>query len=59
MVVAWWLLALLALLAVRADRVPQWLGKVLVPTDGASPVPLLGDQDADCTCSEIPDKYVI
>jgi hypothetical protein len=59
MVVAWWLLSLWLLLAVRAERVvPQWLGNVFVPTDGASPVPLLDDQDAGCTCSEAPGKYV-
>jgi hypothetical protein len=60
MVVAWWFLAVWVLLVVRAERValPQWLGNVLVPTDGASPVPLLDSQDADCTCSEVPGKYV-
>ena len=54
MVVTWWLLALWAHLVVRAGRVHQWLGNVLVPTDGTVPVPL----DADCTCSEVPGKYV-
>jgi hypothetical protein len=54
MVVAWWLVALWALLVVRAGRVPQWMSSVLVPTDGTQPVP----QDKDCTCSELPKKYV-
>lgn len=60
MFVAWWLLALWVLLAACAERadVPQWLGNVLMPTDGTSPVPLLDSQDAVCTCNEVPGKYV-
>ena len=54
MVVVWWLLAVWSLLVVRAGRVHQWMGNVLVPTDGTEPLPL----DADCTCSELPGKYV-
>jgi hypothetical protein len=50
-------LCLSAVLLVRADRLTHWVGNVLAPTDGASPVPL-DCQDADCTCSEVPGKYV-
>ncbi|XP_021915469.1 toll-like receptor 4 isoform X2 [Zootermopsis nevadensis] len=61
MFVAWWLLALWVLLAACAERadVPQWLGNVLMPTDGTSPVPLLDSQDAVCTCNEVPGKLVV
>lgn len=54
MVVVWWFLAVWSLLVVRAGLVHQWMGNVLVPTDGTVPVPV----DANCTCSEVPGKYV-
>jgi hypothetical protein len=57
MVQAWWFRCLWAVLLVRAERVPQWVGTVLAPTDGAPPVPL-DCQDAECICSEVPGKYV-
>ena len=54
MVVVWWFLAVWSLLVVRAGLVHQWMGNVLVPTDGTVSVPV----DANCTCSEVPGKYV-
>ncbi|PSN56123.1 hypothetical protein C0J52_10640 [Blattella germanica] len=49
-----------ALQVVHSQREPQWMGSILVPTDGtSSPVPLLDSEYANCTCSEVPNKLVI
>ncbi|KAJ9593990.1 hypothetical protein L9F63_014585 [Diploptera punctata] len=57
------LVSSLTLLVVSAmvcgQKVPQWMGNVLVPTDGTEPVPLFSILEFFCRCSEVPDKYVV